>query len=140
MGSDTRGVPIGSDPQSSSSSSQGESADEVSATTDRQSAGPSTGWFSSLFGALIPSTSRPLNSTYSTPKAHLAVPGTYTSGEGRADFFKDPESDTFKLLVLTVDVPGGGRNAAQRAVLYWADPSLVASESMLEGSNYKITF
>jgi hypothetical protein len=95
------------------------------------------GWISSIFGALRPSLPRQNN--LSTPLKNLPPAGTFTSGEGRVDFYRDPESGTYKMLTLTVDVPGT-RKANQRAVLFWSGSEQVAQESILEGKNYKITF
>lgn len=95
------------------------------------------GWLASMFGALRPSL--PKQNNLSTPKKNLPPPGTFTSGEGRVDFYRDPDSGAYKMLTLTVDVPGT-RKANQRAVLYWSGSSEVAKESILEGKSYRITF
>lgn len=95
------------------------------------------GWISAIFGALRPSL--PKQNNLSTPKKNLPPPGTFTSGEGRVDFYRDPDSGTYKMLTLTVDVPGT-RKANQRAVLYWSGSTEVAKESILEGKSYRITF
>jgi import inner membrane translocase subunit TIM21 len=95
------------------------------------------GWISSLFGALRPSLPRQTN--LSTPLKNLPPPGTFTSGEGRVDFYRNPENGTYEMLTLTVDVPGT-RKANQRAVLYWSESERVAKESILEGKSYRITF
>jgi import inner membrane translocase subunit TIM21 len=95
------------------------------------------GWFSSLFGALRPSL--PRTQTMGTPKKNLPPAGTYRSAEGRVDFFRNPETEAYEMLTLTVDVPGG-RRPNQRAVLHWSEPGQVAEEGILEGKRHKITF
>lgn len=96
------------------------------------------GWIASIFGALKPSLPRqPISSLM---KKTLPPPGTFKSGEGHVDFYRDPETGGYKMLTCTIDVPSGGRRSKQRAVIHWSDVTEVAREGILEGKNYRITF
>ncbi|KAJ9106336.1 hypothetical protein QFC21_001482 [Naganishia friedmannii] len=97
-------------------------------------------WFGGMFGALKPSSQgSSRNGTVGKGRKALPPAGTYTSGEVHADFLKDPETQTYRLLTLTVDIPSS-RSAAQRAVVFWGDREEVAREGLLEGSRTRLTW
>jgi hypothetical protein len=52
---------------------------------------------------------------------------------------QDPETQTYRLLTLTVDIPSS-KVAAQRAVVFWGDQEEVAREGLLEGSRTRLTW
>lgn len=117
------------------------------------------GWFGGMFGALKPNVQGPVRGGPSVGRKALPPPGTYTSGEARADFVKvcpvfasssqsrtnhkrprkDPTTGTYRLLTLTVDIPSA-RSAAQRAVVFWADSADVSQEGLLEGSRTRLSW
>lgn len=52
---------------------------------------------------------------------------------------QDPKTGVYRLLTLTVDIPSA-RSAAQRAVVFWADPADVSQEGLLEGSKTRLSW
>ncbi|KAJ9124243.1 hypothetical protein QFC22_001042 [Naganishia vaughanmartiniae] len=52
---------------------------------------------------------------------------------------QDPETQTYRLLTLTVDIPSA-KSGAQRAVVFWGDQDEVAREGLLEGSRTRLTW
>ncbi|KAJ9126751.1 hypothetical protein QFC24_001782 [Naganishia onofrii] len=113
------------------------STDRVEAAQQQQQ---ESSWFGGMFGALKPSSQGPSrNGIAGKGRKALQPAGTYTSGEVHADFLKDPETQTYRLLTLTVDIPSS-KVAAQRAVVFWGDQEEVAREGLLEGSRTRLTW
>ncbi|GHJ88491.1 hypothetical protein NliqN6_4893 [Naganishia liquefaciens] len=112
----------------------------AAAAAEQQQAG---GWWAGMFGALKPNMPGPARGGGGGGggggKRALPPPGTYTSGEARADFVKDPSTGTYRLLTLTVDIPSA-RSIAQRAVVFWADSADVSQEGLLEGSKTRLSW